>query len=239
MGGRQHITQHHVAGVPRQGLLAIIGKQAVAKDKREGGGVGNVEKRQSADLPMQLQWIDALPEYTALLAPHENAFQRIDGRAVELTDRFRRLHVPAVMDILDHHHADESRITPVVIEGEPTELVECRHGLQIVQLQIAFTTTNLGIGLLQHMLVKALLVGEVIIDHALGRARARGDLVDPRSRQTVLRKFLHRHGQNIAPHTLRVPFRRAGLCCAFGSRGFRHGRSIHPWACGSRPRPYY
>lgn len=71
MAGRQHITQYHVADMPRQCLLTLFGKQAVAEDERKGLGVRNVEEGQRADLPVQFQRIDAIAEDAAFLAAQQ------------------------------------------------------------------------------------------------------------------------------------------------------------------------
>ena len=136
--------------------------------------------------------------------------------------------MPAVMDVLDHHHANESGIAPVVIEGEPTELVERRSRFQIVELQIALAAAHLGISFLQNALVKALLVGEIIIDHALGRARAGRNFINAGAGETVLRKLFHGHRKNVAAHPFRIALRLPAVSGSVRSSAFGHD-PFHRW----------
>lgn len=142
------------------------------------------------------------------------------------------------MDVLNHHHSYESRIAAVMVEGEPTELVECRNRLKVIQFQVALAATHLGVSFLKNALVKPFLVGKIIIDHPLGSARAGRDLIDARARQSVLRKLLHRDRKNVATHPFRIALRLSDFAGAVRSCAFCHDPSIRR-AGGLRPHPYY
>ena len=84
---------------------------------REGGAVRNVEEAERADLPMQLDRVDMGAEQlrgdTALI----KHLDRVDRRDVEIADRRRALQILAVMDVLDHHHADEVLVAVMVVDS--------------------------------------------------------------------------------------------------------------------------
>lgn len=176
----KHIAQNHISDMLRQSFLPLVGKQAVAKNKRKGGRIRDIEEGQSADLPVQFERIDAFAENTLLLTTSKHVFQRFDRRTVQLPDRFGGLHVPTVMNILDHDHADESGMAAMVIEGETTELIQRSQRLHTIKLQVAFAATHPGISFFKHLLVEPLLIAVIIVNHALGRARPRRDFVDTR-----------------------------------------------------------
>src|SRR3546814_2859505 len=82
-----------------------------------------------------------------------------------------------------HHHADELLVLVMMVEGEfdqPLQRLDRRQALG-VELRLAFA--HQPVGVLEGAQIEALLFAEIVIDHALAGARARGDLVDARAGQ--------------------------------------------------------
>src|SRR3546814_20973122 len=78
----------------------------------------------------------------------------------------------------------------MMVEGEldqPLQRLDWRQALG-VELRLAFA--HQPVGVLEGAQIEPLLVAEIVIDHALAGARARGDLVDARARQPVERELL-------------------------------------------------
>ena len=109
------------------------------------------------------------------------------------------LQIGAVMDVLDHHHADEIRVAAVVVEGEFGQPLQRLDRRQVIEFQFLFPGADLAVGLLENAAVEALLVAEIIIDHALRGVRLRGDLVDPRARKPVGGELGHGDGKDVLP----------------------------------------
>jgi hypothetical protein len=102
----------------------------------------------------------------------------VDRRDVELADHLGALQILAVMDVLDHHHADELLMLMVMVEGELDQAAERLDWRQALYVELGLALAHQPVGILQGAEIEALLVAEIVIDHALRRAGARRDLVD-------------------------------------------------------------
>src|SRR3546814_10082411 len=78
------------------------------EDLVEGRAVRDVEEAERADLPVQLDGVDARAERAGGDSPLVDPGDVIDGGHVEVPDRLGTVQVLAMVDVLDHHHADRS-----------------------------------------------------------------------------------------------------------------------------------
>src|SRR3546814_10774489 len=70
----------------------------------------SIEKAQRADLPVQVDGGEPLAEHALLHAAAIDPLDLADRRDVQLLDGLRPRQVIPVMDILDHHQADEGLV---------------------------------------------------------------------------------------------------------------------------------
>ena len=125
-------------------------EKRIAEDAREGGAVGDVEEAQRADVPVQFERRDVVAEQAGLAAAAADRFKLLDGAGVEQPDQLGLLEIGAVMDVLDHHDADEIRMAAVMVEGELGEPLERLDRRQVVELELLLAGADLPVGLLQH-----------------------------------------------------------------------------------------
>ena len=105
--------------------------------------------------------------------------------------------------------------------------------LAVLGVDVVLDVANAAIRLLQHGDVEPFLAAEVVVDHPLARARARGDLVDAGARQTRARELLGRDRDDVALRLLGVVGPRR-----FGAGGLvvrRRGAALDPAAHSGSP----
>ncbi len=116
-----------------------------------------------------------------------------------------RSRILAVMDVLDHHHADEGFVLAVVVEGELDQPLQRLQRRQVLDVQLAFALPDGLVGVLERAEIEAFLVAEIVVDHALAGAGAGRDLVDPGARQAVQRELLRRDLDDVLAASPRDP----------------------------------
>src|SRR3546814_10183504 len=117
------------------------------EDLVEGRAVRDVEEADRADRPVQLDGIDARAERAVGDSPLVDPGDVIDGGHVEVPDRLGTVQVLAVVDVLDHHHADELLMLVMMVEGEldqPLQRLDWRQALG-VELRLAFAHQPVGV----------------------------------------------------------------------------------------------
>src|SRR5690606_13810006 len=112
------MAKHHVDRVALQRCLRLCCRKVASEQSRKGGTIGNIEEAEGADKPVQFHGIEAAAEQTFLHAALIDGADRRDGSDVELADDLRFFQILGMVNILDHHHADEILMLVVVIEGE-------------------------------------------------------------------------------------------------------------------------
>ena len=78
------------------------------------------------------------------------------------------------------------------------------------------------VGLLERGDVEKLLGAEVVVDHALRRARLGGDLVDPGPGEAPVGELLGRHGKNLQLGALGVALAALVVVASAASPALRH-----------------
>lgn len=199
--------------VAQPGLFAVS-LHGTLKDATERGAVGDIEEAERADVPVQVERLDSLTEDACFHAALVDALEIVDGGGIELLNGHRALEEHAVMDVLDHHHANEIRMTVVVLEGEFDQAAQCVSGAEVIKVELDLAAAHHAVGLFQTTQVQAVLVVEIIVDHALGGIGLGGDLVDPGTGQTIVCKFAHGDFNDVAFGPFWV------LCTGFGGRLF-------------------
>jgi hypothetical protein len=119
-------------------------------------------------------------ESAARVAAVQDAGRDRDRGGVQLGERRRLGDELAMVNVLDGDKADEVGMRLVVVERQLGQRANGGHRIQVVDVQLPFRVPGGGIGPLEHRDVQLFLAGEVVVNHPLGRAGARGDLIDPR-----------------------------------------------------------
>ena len=68
----------------------------------------------------------------------------VDRRHVELADGLGPLEILAVMDVLDHHHADEVFVLLMVVEGELDQPLQRLERRQMLDVELALALRGPG-----------------------------------------------------------------------------------------------
>ncbi len=98
-----------------------------------------------------------------------------------------------------------------VVPGELHQALQCRARRQVLEPQAALGVADMGIAVLERRQEQAVLVAEVVIQHALVRAGALGDAVHARAPQAVARELVQRRvedalaravGVAVVPHSM-------------------------------------
>jgi hypothetical protein len=74
----------------------------------------------------------------------------------------------------------------------------------MIDVEVTLDIANSAISLFENRDVESFLAAEVVIDHPLAGARARGDFVDARAAQALVRELLGRDGDDVAARLLGV-----------------------------------
>jgi len=72
------------------------------------------------------------------------------------------------VDIFNHHHTDEFRVLPVMVESECHKACQRLARREIAQIKFIFAIAYFRIGRFQAGTVKPILVAEIIINHSFG-----------------------------------------------------------------------
>jgi hypothetical protein len=136
--------------------------------------------------------------------------------------------VLAVVDVLDADQADEVRMGLMVVEGELGQAPDGRGRIEVLDVHALFGTADGAVGALEHGDEEPLLALEVVVDHPLGGARPRRDLVHARAREAVRRELVGGHVEDLAARPVRVADRpRLGSPLSGHGRGFRVCAAAH------------
>ena len=102
-----------------------------------------------------------------------------------------------MVDVLDHHHADELLVALVMVESEFHQSRQRLDG-RVLRVELRLAAPHLPVGFSRAREIEPLLVAEIVVDHALAGARACGDLVDPGAGEPVLSELLRRDLEDVA-----------------------------------------
>ncbi len=110
----------------------------------------------------------------------------------------------AVVDILDHHQANETLIGILVVESEADERPQRRFRLDLIKFERRLDLADAAIGLFEHRDEQPLLVAKVVVDHPLAGVGARRNLVDARPAEAPVGELVGCDLQDVASGPLRV-----------------------------------
>ena len=123
----------------------------------------------------------------------------VDRGRIQVTQDGGLGNVLAAVDVLDADQANEIGVRLVVIEGQLGQSTDRRDGVEVFDIERLLGGADFGIRLLEHGEVEPLFAAEVVVDHALGGARARGNLVDARAGVPAIGEFAARNGEDVRP----------------------------------------
>jgi hypothetical protein len=153
---------------------------------------------------MQVDLIDARPGTPPSPGRADKCRAVSRYREVQLLDCCRPSEVGTLVDILDHHQADEVLVGVLVVEGEADERPQRQFRFEVVELQRRLDLADAAVGVLEHLNEEPLLVAEVVIDHPLAGIGARGNIVDPRPSKAFVGKLIGRDLQDVPAGSFRV-----------------------------------
>src|SRR5690606_36988671 len=153
---------------------------------------------------MQLDRIKAGTEQASREAARIDLLDIADGRNIKVTDLFRPLQEGAVVDILDHHHADKIFMGVMVIESKFDQTPHRCDRRQTRRVQLGLAFADLPVGIFQRLQITAVLVAEIVVDHALAGLSARRDFVDTSARKAASSELAQGRVQNILARPLRI-----------------------------------
>ena len=116
----------------------------------------------------------------------------------------------------------------VVVERELGQAPDRRGRIEVLDVDALLGTADGAVGAFEHGDEEPFLALEVVVDHPLGRARPRRDLVHARAGEAVGRELAGRHVEDLAARSVRVADRPP-----LASMSSRHGRRFPCLCCGS------
>ena len=122
---------------------------------------------------------------------------------VSALDRWRAGAIVLAVNIADLFLA-ALRVLFVVVEGEFCQGADCCGGVQSLEVEFTFLRTNDAVRMLEDGLVQPFLVGEVVVDHALGGVSLGCDLVYPGAGESLVGKLLGGDGDDVHPGQIAV-----------------------------------
>ena len=118
----------------------------------------------------------------------------------------------------------------MVVERELRQFANRPERVQVVHVQRLLGVSELTVGALQHGYIQLLFTAKVVVDHALGGARAVGNVVDPCARVATLRELGRRNFEDFRSRPFRVTHslgRRIGPHCMSQATG---SSRLRAWA---------
>src|SRR5579859_821124 len=155
--------------------------QITSKDRFKGMLVRHTEYAKGADQHMQVEGIHCATNDALRATSLHNAGDELHRPRIDARQYTRPLNMFGAMNILDRDQTQEVRVPLVVVERQLGELAYSGERVQMVDVERLLCIAQLTVGSFQDGDVQLLLAPEVVVDHALGRAHAIGDLVDART----------------------------------------------------------
>ena len=160
--------------------MALRLQHVPAEDGAEGVAVGDPEEAERADHHVHVNGVHVIAEHALRPPGRQDLVEQRDHRPAEVDELGEFLDVLGIVDVLDADEPDEVRMRLMVVDGDLGDATQRGDRVGIVHPDVAFGRADPGVGPLQHRDVELLLAAEVVIDHAFGRPRQRGDVIDPR-----------------------------------------------------------
>src|SRR5712671_1471582 len=175
----------------------VRGCHLAFEDAREGRAVGDVEEAQRADRHVQVDLVDPVAERARGPAAPIDVTQGRNGRKVQLFDAPRPCEMDAVVDILDHHQANEALIGVLIVERESDERPQGRFWLDLIEFERCLDVADAAVGLFEHLGEEPLLVAKVVVDHPLAGVGASRNVVDAGPAEALVGELVRGDLQNV------------------------------------------
>ena len=127
---------------------------------------------------------------------------------MELTYAVRFSQIAGSLQVFRAEEAQEFGVLQKIIPGELDEFPHGVDRIAVAELQANLGGADAGVGFFKDGKIKPILPAEVVIDHALVDARARGDPIDAGSCQPVCGEFPRRRFKDRRTGAWRIPERR-------------------------------
>ena len=194
-----HVAEHRAVALARRRV-----QQVAVEQRAERVPVRDAEHAEGADHHVQVDGVDVAPEDAPRPGRARGCARAVDRGRAEFAIAGDSAMCSRAVDVLDADEPDEVRVRLVVVERQLGERRRAATRVEVLDVDLLLGLPDLRVGALQHGDEQLLLAAEVVVDHALRRAHALGDLVHARARVAVLGELARGDVEDLVPRPLRV-----------------------------------
>src|SRR5262245_58490517 len=176
---RSQKSEHDLDNVTPPRLPQPHVEKVLAEDRRQGVDIGEVEISQTGDGDVELYGIHTVAEHALVHAAPQQCSDHRDKRRMHLPHTCGALQVTGVVQVLAVEQPDEMRVINIIVERELDKPTHACYGIQLLKMQICLLPSDLLVDVLENREEQVTLVAKVMVEHALVRAGALGNRIDP------------------------------------------------------------